>query len=87
MTLNRRYAAPLMGGAASYLYQASYTPCFIDKHYDERMVQPSKIFPAIFWLKLYKIPTLTRGCVRLKANRSRLAWQHFTFPQVVRLLT
>ena len=50
-------------------------------------MSPSKIFPAIFWLKLDKIPTLTRGCVRLKGNRSCRAWQHFTFPQVVRLLT
>lgn len=31
--LYRRYAAPLMGGAASYAYQSSYIPCFIDKHY------------------------------------------------------
>ena len=46
----------------------------------------SKIFPAFFWSKLYKIPTLTRGCVRLKANRSCLAWQHFTFAQVESLL-
>lgn len=31
--LYRRYAAPLMGGAAFYAYQSSYIPCFIDKHY------------------------------------------------------
>lgn len=31
--LYRRYAAPLMGGAASYAYQSSYIPCFMDKHY------------------------------------------------------